>query len=71
MKCWNSSFNSQGSRLIILIVQVRAMQIYVAAVEVLMKKKECGWRPHTSLKVGLQQQMTSEAIIHIDMHKSK
>jgi hypothetical protein len=39
MKCWNSPFNAQGSRLIILIVQVRAVKIYVAAVEALRKKE--------------------------------
>jgi hypothetical protein len=26
MKCWNSTFNAQGSRLIIVIVQVRALE---------------------------------------------
>jgi hypothetical protein len=34
MKCSNSAFNAQGSRLIIMIVQVGgAVKIYVAAVE--------------------------------------
>ncbi len=34
MKCWNSAFNAQGSRVIIVIVQVvGAVKIYVAAVE--------------------------------------
>jgi hypothetical protein len=33
MKCWNSTFNAQGSRIIIIIVQVGAVEIYVAAVE--------------------------------------
>jgi hypothetical protein len=31
MKCWNSAFNAQGSRVIIVIVQVGAVNIYVAA----------------------------------------
>jgi len=31
MKCSNSAFNAQGSRLIIMIVQVGAVKIYVAA----------------------------------------
>jgi hypothetical protein len=39
MKCWNSAFNAQGSRIIIIIVHVRAVKIYVAAVEALMKKE--------------------------------
>jgi hypothetical protein len=30
MKCWNSAFNVQGSRVIIVVVQVRAAKIYVA-----------------------------------------
>jgi hypothetical protein len=31
MKCWNSAFNAQGSRVITVVVQVRAVKIYVAA----------------------------------------
>jgi hypothetical protein len=29
MKCWNSAFNAQGSRVIIVVVQVGAVKIYV------------------------------------------
>jgi hypothetical protein len=36
-KCWNSAFIPQGSRLIIVIVEVRGVKIYVAAVEALRK----------------------------------
>jgi hypothetical protein len=39
MKCWNSVFNAQGSRLIIVLVHVGAVKIYVAAVEALRKKE--------------------------------
>ncbi len=39
MKCRYSAFNAQGSRLIIVIVQLGAVKIYVAAVEALRKKK--------------------------------
>jgi hypothetical protein len=39
MKCWNSAFNAQGSRVIIVVVQVRTVKIYVAAVEALKKKE--------------------------------
>ncbi len=40
MKCWNSAFNPQGSRVIIVIVlQVRAVKIYVAAMEAPRKKE--------------------------------
>jgi hypothetical protein len=37
MKCWNSAFNAQGSRVIIVIVQVGVVKMYVAEV---VKKKE-------------------------------
>jgi len=43
MKCSNSAFLARGLKVIIVAVQVRAMKIYVAAVEVLRKnlrKKE-------------------------------
>jgi hypothetical protein len=39
MKCWNSTFNAQGSRVIIIIVQVGAVKIYVAAVKALEKNE--------------------------------
>ncbi len=39
MKCWYSAFNAQGSRLIIVVVQLGAVKIYVAAVEALRKKE--------------------------------
>jgi predicted proteasome-type protease len=37
MKC--SAFNAQGSRLIIVVVQLGAVRIYVAVVEVLRKNE--------------------------------
>jgi hypothetical protein len=46
MKCYNwvwnadhSAFNARGSRLIIVVVQLGAVKIYVAAVEALRKKE--------------------------------
>jgi len=39
MKCWNSAFNAQGSIVIIVVVQVTAMNTYVAAVKALRKKE--------------------------------
>ncbi len=39
MKCWNSAFYAPGSRLIIVVVQLGAAKIYVAAVEALRKKE--------------------------------
>jgi NADH:ubiquinone oxidoreductase subunit 6 (subunit J) len=39
MKCWNSAFNAQGLRLIIIVVHVGAVKIYVVVVEALRKKE--------------------------------
>jgi hypothetical protein len=39
MTCWNSEFNAQGLRVIIVVVQIRALKVYVAAVEALRKKE--------------------------------
>jgi hypothetical protein len=39
MNCWSSAFNAQGSRVIIVVVQVGTVKIYVAAVEALKKKE--------------------------------
>jgi len=35
-----SAFNAQGSRVIIVVVQIGAVKIYVAAVEALRKKRK-------------------------------
>jgi len=51
MKCWNSTFNAQGSRLIIVVVQVGAVKIYVAAEEAL-RKKERGDETQFTTKIG-------------------
>jgi predicted oxidoreductase (fatty acid repression mutant protein) len=42
MKCWKSAFNAQGSRLVIVALQVGAMKIYAATVEALKKKQSQG-----------------------------
>jgi hypothetical protein len=42
MKCWNSAFNEQGLRVIIVVVQVGAVKIYVAAVQALRRKEKTG-----------------------------
>jgi hypothetical protein len=39
MKYWNSAFNARGSRLSIVVVQLGAVKIYVAAVEALREKE--------------------------------
>ncbi len=51
MKCWNSAFNTQGSRLIMVVVQVRTVKIYVAAVQAL-KKKESQDETQFTTKIG-------------------
>jgi hypothetical protein len=51
MKCWNSAFNAQGSRVIIVVVPVGAVKIYVAAVEAL-RKKERGDDFQFTTKIG-------------------
>jgi hypothetical protein len=38
MKCWNSAFDAQVSRLTIVVVELGAVKIYVAAVEALKIK---------------------------------
>jgi len=48
MKCCNVAFNAQGSRLLIVVVQVRAVKIYVAAVEALRKKERHDETPFTT-----------------------
>jgi hypothetical protein len=42
MKCWNSTFNAQGSRIIIVHVHVRILKIYVAIMEKLRGKERGG-----------------------------
>ncbi len=44
-KCWISAFNAQGSRGIIVAVQVGGVKIYVAAVKALRKKERQGETP--------------------------
>jgi hypothetical protein len=39
MKCWNLAFNAQGSRTIIVVLQVGPMKIYVPTVKALKKKE--------------------------------
>jgi hypothetical protein len=42
MKCWKSAFNEQGSRLIIVALQVGPVKIYAATREALKKKERQG-----------------------------
>jgi hypothetical protein len=38
MKCWNLTFNAQGSRVIIVVVQVGIVEIHVTTMEVFREK---------------------------------
>ncbi len=51
MKCRNSAFNAQGSRVIIVVVKVGAGKIYVAAVQAL-GKKETHHETQCTTKIG-------------------
>jgi hypothetical protein len=51
MKCWNSTFNAQGSRVIIVVAQVGAVKTYVAAVKAL-REKERGDDTQFTTKIG-------------------
>ncbi len=51
MKFWNSAFNAQGSRVIIVVANVGTVKIYEAAVEVLRKKERGDETPFTT-KIG-------------------
>jgi transposase-like protein len=42
MKCWNSTFKTQGLRGIIIVIQVGTMKIYVAIMKVFKKKERHG-----------------------------
>jgi hypothetical protein len=42
MKCWKSAFRAQGSRLIIVALQVGAVKMYAAIVQALKKKERQG-----------------------------
>jgi hypothetical protein len=51
MKCSNSAFNAQGSRVIIVVLQVWALKIYVAPVQAL-RRKETQAETQFSTKIG-------------------
>jgi hypothetical protein len=53
VKSWYSAFNVQRSRVIMLVVQVRAVKIYVIAVEALRKKERGHETQFTSKKTSL------------------
>jgi hypothetical protein len=48
MKCCYPAFNAQGSRLIIVVVQLGAVKIYVAVVDALRQKEREDETPFTT-----------------------
>ncbi len=52
MKCWNSTFNAQGLEVIIVVVQVGAVKIYVAAVEEFREKERQDETQFLNTKIG-------------------
>ncbi len=51
MKCWSSAFNAQGSRVIIVVIEVEVVKIYVAALKAL-RTKERGDETQFTTKIG-------------------
>ncbi len=39
MKCWNLTFNAQGLKIIIVVIQVGLVKIFVTAMEAFKKKE--------------------------------
>ncbi len=56
MKCWNSPFNAQGLRVIIVVVQVGAVKIYVAA-----QCRRSGKRKHR-MKLSLPPKLVGKLV---------
>jgi len=52
MKWWNLTFNTQGSRVTIVVVQVGAVKIYVIAVKALKKKERQEDDTQFTTKIG-------------------
>ncbi len=52
IKCWNSAFNPQGSRVTIVIVQVGALKIYVTAAVEALRKNERQDETQFTTKIG-------------------
>jgi len=67
MKRRNSAFNAQGSRVIIVVVQVGAMKIYIAAVEVL-REKERGDETQFTTKIGGKTGLDPSYFVVVKFH---
>ncbi len=58
MKWWNSAFDAQGLRVIIVDLHIEAVKIYVAAAKAL-RKKERGDETQFITKIGGKTSMVS------------
>jgi len=65
MRRWNSSFDAQGSRVTIIVVQVGAVKIYVTAVETLRKKRKSEYGTQFIL---LPQKIDGKSLMVCSMH---
>ncbi len=52
MKCWNSTFHAQGSRVIIVVAQEGAVKIYVAGAVQALREKETQDETQFTAKIG-------------------
>jgi hypothetical protein len=69
MKCWKSTFNAQGSRLIIVALEVGAVKIYAAIVEGL-KKKERQDETQFTTKTEVAPPLTANVFYFFESHPS-
>jgi hypothetical protein len=68
MKCGNATFNAQGSRVIIVVVQVGAVKISVAAVKAL-GENERGDETHSSPpKLGGKTSLGPSYFVFLKFH---
>ncbi len=67
MKCWKSAFNAQGSRWIIVALQVGAVKIYAATVEALKKKERQGETQFTT-KTEVSPPLNASVFFFFESH---
>ncbi len=67
MKCWKLAFNAQGSRIIIVPLQVGAVKIYAARVEALKKKERQG-QTHSPQKLRSSHPWMLMFFIYVESH---
>ncbi len=67
MKCWNATFNAQGSRVIIVVVQVGAVKMYVTAVKELTEN-ERGDETQFTTKIGGKTSLGPSYFVYLKFH---